>query len=140
MKILSIAPFIISLFFTQAAIADDHKMGKQLYKSHCASCHGVEGGMDMSKRKAPPIIAVRMHYIGTYSDKDSFVVAVADWVENRDANNSMMRGALRRFGIMPAVKVTRNQSEKIAAYIFEGDLESPKGFQKHFEERHGKKK
>ena len=94
--------------------------------------------MDMNKRVAPPIIAVRMHYIGTYADKDSFVMAVADWVEKQDADNSLMRGAIRRFNIMPPISISRSDAEKIAAYIYDGDVEKPEGFQQHFEERHGK--
>lgn len=140
MKIISFFAVLGFIFLSQTILANDnHKEGKQLYKKHCISCHGTAGGMDMSKRVAPPIFAVKMHYIGTYSDKDSFVMAIADWLQNRDADNSMMRGAIRRFGVMPAVKVTRDEAEKIASYIFEGNLESPEGFQQHYEQRHGKR-
>ena len=140
MKKRYLASFVIGMLLTPVTHASDHKVGQQLYKENCASCHGTAGGMNMNKRVAPPIIAVRMHYIGTYADKDSFVMAIADWIEKPDADNSMMRGALRRFGLMPAVKVTRKEAEKIAAYIYEGDIEMPEGFQQHFEERHGKNK
>lgn len=85
----------------------------------------------MSKRKAPPIIAVRKHYIGTYSDKLSFVNTIADWVENPDRNKTQMRGAIRRFGLMPKITVGRNDVETIATYIFEGEIDSPAGFQEH---------
>ena len=140
MKIFSFFTLLIVIFLSQAASAnDEHKNGQQLYKANCASCHGNKGGMDMNKRVAPPIIAVRMHYIGTYSDKDSFVMAVADWVEKQDEDNSLMRGAISRFNIMPPVSISRKDAEKIAAYIYAGDIEKPEGFQKHFEERHGKK-
>ena len=128
------------MFLSQAANAkDDHKKGQQLFKSNCASCHGSKGGMDMNRRVAPPIFAVRMHYIRTYADKDSFVVAVADWVENQDKDNSLMRGAIRRFNIMPPISISRKDAEIIAAYIYDGNIEKPEGFQKHFEEHHGKK-
>ena len=141
MKMLSFLTLLTISFLIQVAHAGDElKSGKQLFKSNCASCHGISGGMDMNKRVAPPIIAVRMHYIGTYADKDSFVVAVADWVEKQDADNSLMRGAIRRFNIMPPISISRSDAEKIAAYIYEGDIEKPEGFQQHFEERHGKKK
>ena len=141
MKMLSFLTLLTISFLIQVAHAGDElKAGKQLFKSNCASCHGISGGMDMNKRVAPPIIAVRMHYIGTYADKDSFVVAVADWVEKQDADNSLMRGAIRRFNIMPPISISRSDAEKIAAYIYEGDIEKPEGFQQHFEERHGKKK
>ncbi|MCW8899938.1 MAG: cytochrome c [Gammaproteobacteria bacterium] len=140
MKIISFISLLsFILLSTTAAANNEHKEGIKLYVKHCISCHGTEGGMDMSKRVAPPAFAVKMHYIGTYADKDSFVMAIADWLENRDADNSMMPGAVLRFGVMPAVKVTRDEVEKIAAYIFEGDLESPEGFQQHYEDMHGKK-
>lgn len=141
MKILSLFTLTISLLLIQTANASDsQKSGQQLYKDNCASCHGMSGGMNMNKRVAPPIIAVRMHYIGTYADKDSFVMAVADWVEKQDADNSLMRGAIRRFNIMPPISISRADAEKIAEYIYQGNIEKPEGFQQHFEERHGKNK
>ena len=140
MKIFSFFTLFIVMFLSQAANAKDtDKKGEQLYRAHCSACHGNTGGMDMSKRVAPPIVAVRMHYISTYADKDSFVIAVADWVEKQDENDSLMRGAIRRFNIMPPVSISRKNAEKIAAYIYDGNIEKPEGFQKHFEDRHGKK-
>ncbi len=94
--------------------------------------------MDLNKRVAPPIAAVRLHYIGNYPDKASFVKAVANWVEHPDASKSMMRGAIRRFNIMPPISVAREDAEKIAAYIYQGDIEKPAGFDKHVEEVHGR--
>ncbi len=139
MKTFSLLAILSAMFLIQTANASDgHKAGQQLYKDNCASCHGTSGGMDMNKRVAPPIIAVRMHYISTYTDKDSFVMAVADWVEKQDADNSLMRGAIRRFNIMPPLSISRTDAEKIAEYIYEGNVEKPEGFQQHFEERHGK--
>ena len=140
MKIISLLTILIGMLLTQITYADDHKNGQQLYQSNCASCHGAAGGMNMNKRVAPPIIAVRMHYIGTYADKDSFIMAVADWVEKQDADNSLMRGAISRFNIMPPISISRADAEKIAEYIYEGDIEKPEGFQEHFEKRHGKNK
>jgi len=77
-----------------------------------------------------------MHYIGSYPDKDAFVMAIAQWVEKQDASQSLMRGAIRRFKIMPPISISKSDAEKIAAYIFEGDVEKPDGFDKHFNERH----
>ena len=128
----------IFILISHSAVASDTN-GKQLFKMHCSSCHGATGGMDMNKRIAPPIIAVRMHYIGSYTDKLSFVNTVADWVEAPDKNKSLMRGAIRRFNLMPKIAVSRTDVEKIAAYIFDGDIDTPDGFNKHYEERHGKK-
>ena len=138
MKLISIFTLLTFIILPAIASSAGNNASKQLYIKHCDSCHGVANGMDMSKRVAPPVFAVKMHYIGTYSDKDSFVMAIADWLETRDADNSIMPGAIRRFGVMPAVNVSRDEAEKIAAFIYQGELESPEGFQKHYEEMHGK--
>ena len=92
----------------------------------------------MSKRMAPPIAGVRMHYIGPYSDEFSFVNAIANWVEKPDSNNSLMRGAIRRFKLMPKININRADVETIARYIFQGDIESPAGMKQHIENMHGK--
>ena len=139
---LSHVTFLLALIpFSQAVHASDdtNNEGEALYKTHCSSCHGSTGGMDMNKRVAPPIAAVRMHYIGSYPDKNSFVLAVSQWVEKQDASQSLMRGAIRRFNIMPPVKIAKEDAEKIAAYIFDGDIDKPEGFDQHYNERHGSK-
>ena len=137
-------PYLLFFFcllspFALANESDVVKEGEQLYKTHCSACHGSTGGMDMSKRLAPPVIAVRMHYIGSYPDKDSFVMAVADWLEKQDESKSLMRGAIRRFNLMPPVYVSRQNAEKIASYIYEGELEKPAGFEEHVQKMHGKR-
>ena len=114
MKIIS---SIIILFLSQTLIADEQSKGQQLFNKNCASCHGSAGGMDMNKRVAPPIVAVKMHYIKTYS---------------------LMRGAINRFGLMPTIKVKQQDVEIIAGYIFDAKLKSTKKFNKHFEKHHGK--
>ncbi len=132
---------ILFSFYFPALLADEmDNGGKQLFTTYCAACHGMAGGMDMSKRLAPPIIAVKMHYIDTYPDKQSFVKVIADWVEKPDESKTMMRGAIRRFKLMPAMSIARGDIELIANYIFSGQLEKPAGFDQHFQERHGKKK
>ncbi len=126
-----------SVFAENGAITSDIKQGEQLYKTYCSTCHGLSGGMDMRQRVAPPIAAVRFHYIGAYPDKTSFVAAITDWVGKQDENKSMMRGAIRRFNIMPPLSIRREDAEKIAHYIYEGDLDKPAGFDEHVKEMHG---
>ena len=136
---------LILLFFllSPVSLASDSNIegdGKELYEANCSACHGITGGMDMRMRVAPPIAAVRMHYIGTFPDRDSFVMAVADWVEKQDASNSLMPGAIRRFNIMPPIPISRESAEKIASFIYDGDIEKPAGFDEHVEKMHGKQK
>ena len=132
--------FILVLALSpQFVLAEDVKAGKQLYKTHCEVCHGVSGGMDMKKRIAPPIAGVRRHYLASHPDKDSFVMVITDWVNKPEAGKSLMPGAVRRFDIMPPLSLAREDVEKIASYIYEGDIEKPAGFDEHVEKMHGSK-
>ncbi len=140
MKFTKIFTVLIFILTSQAVQANnDVEQGGKLYKTYCSACHGATGGMDMNKRVAPPVIAVRMHYIRRYPDKTSFVAAVTNWVEKQDASKTLMPGAIRKFNIMPPVAVAREDAQKIASYIYEGNIDKPAGFDKHFEEMHGKR-
>ena len=123
------------MLMSQMTFADE---GKQLFDSYCAACHGLSGGMDMSKRVAPPVAAIRVHYIGPHAEEDDFVAAVADWVATPDQSKTLMRGAIRKFKLMPPLPFPRDEIEKIAAYIYAGELEKPEGFDEHVQQRHGK--
>jgi cytochrome c len=142
MKLPQSALLLASILVSQTTLASDSNKENEsaaLYKANCSSCHGNTGGMDMHKRVAPPIVAVRMHYLGSYPEKDAFVLAVSQWVEKQDASQSLMRGAIRRFNIMPPISIAKEDAEKIAAYIFDGDIDKPAGFDQHYNERHGSK-
>lgn len=141
MKIIKPLFITVSILLTQASFANEgkHEAGEKLFKANCAACHGAAGGMDMSKRIAPPIAAVRMHYLESYPDEASFVQAVSGWVAKQDESKSLMRGAIQKFKIMPPLVVAKDDAEKIATYIYSGNIENPKGFEQHVEEEHGKK-
>ena len=119
--------------------SDSVDAGRQLYEQNCAVCHGVTGGMDMSKRLAPPIMGVKMHYTKKHPDKESFVAAVVSWLEKPEADKSLMKGAIRKFNLMPTITVSAGDAEKIATYMFEGTLEKPEGFDEHVKKKHGGK-
>jgi Spy/CpxP family protein refolding chaperone len=141
MKIRTLFLIASALFLSQITLADNttEASGKTLFQSYCAACHGANvGGMDMSKRIAPPIVAVRMHYIDSYPDQTSFVAAISDWTEHPDTSKSLMRGAIKRFKIMPPIVAPKEDILKIATYIYAGDIEKPEGFEKHVKEEHGK--
>ena len=87
--VISLSITLLSPLVTASEEVSKHN-GQELFKTHCSSCHGAQGGMDMSKRVAPPIAAVRLHYIGSYPDEMSFVDAVANWVEKPDQNNTFI--------------------------------------------------
>ena len=127
---LSLATISLTIFLSQNIIADE-ATGEQLYKTSCDVCHGTAGGMEMSKRIAPPMMAVKMHYKQKLSDRASFVAAIVDWLAEPDANKTKMRGAIKNFGIMPLIPVIPEDAKKIAEYVYDNEMSKPDGFDQH---------
>jgi len=138
-KLLLLAILLILNNTVYAAESEQTNEGEALYFQYCDSCHGKTGGMDMSKRIAPPLFAVKRHYIGSYPDEMTFVNAIADWVETRDIETALMPGAIRRFNIMPPIIVEREKVEKIAKYIYSGKTYTPAQFEEHYRKQHSLK-
>lgn len=143
MKLFKPLLITTTLIFAQNAFSsqDNIEEGEKLFKATCNACHGVAvGGMDMNKRIAPPIAGVRKHYLDAHPDKESFVKAITSWLEKQTPEKSLMPGAIRKFKIMPPLSVPKEDAEKIAAYLYSGNIEVPEGFEKHEQEMHGKGK
>ncbi|ORU91591.1 MAG: hypothetical protein A6F70_00505 [Cycloclasticus sp. symbiont of Bathymodiolus heckerae] len=140
MRSLKSILFIAGFLASSLVFANDKvEAGRQLFEQNCAVCHGGTGGMNMSKRLAPPMMGVRMHYIKKYPDKESFVGAIVSWVEKPEKDKSLIKMAVRKFGLMPLIPVTQDDVENIAEYIFEGKLDRPEGFDEHVKKMHGGK-
>jgi len=140
MKSLKFILTLAGVLATQLAFANSSlERGHQLFEANCAVCHGATGGMDMSKRLAPPIIAVKMHYKKKLKDKESFIAAVAAWVAKPDKDKSLMKGAIHKFNLMPPLTVSHEDIEQIATYMYEGKLDRPEGFDEHMKNKHGGK-
>ena len=141
----TIKPVLISIISTTLllsanAFADKnkHEAGEKVFKSVCSACHGMAGGMDMSKRIAPPMAGVRKHYLDVYPDEASFVQAITSWLEKQDEAKSLMPGAIQNFKLMPPLAISKDDAASVAAYLYAGDIEKPEGLDKHMNEMHQK--
>lgn len=85
MKSMRLVLIVAGVLASPFALASENvDAGRQLYEQNCAVCHGATGGMDMSKRLAPPIMGVKMHYVKKHPDKESFVAAVVSWLDKHE--------------------------------------------------------
>ena len=122
---------------SSAALAEaPTKLGRDLFREHCVACHKPRG--PVADRAAPPMFAVKRHYLPFYASKDAFVEAVADWVKAPNKQNALMPGAVRRFGLMPEMDLSEEHLRKIAEYVFEADFAAPGWFREHYREEHGR--
>lgn len=112
--------------------------GEELLTQRCLVCHGND--QTEENRLAPPIIAVKQRYLKQFRDKDSFVNAIAQWARAPSEDKLLMRGALGKFGLMPALPYDEAELKAIAEYIFEGSMLKPAGFDEHQKAEHGKNK
>lgn len=110
--------------------------GIALYEDNCAACHGgYEMGDD---RVAPPIFAVQGHYLSAYPDKTTFTKAIVAWAKDPSQARARMPGAIRRFGLMPAVELSDEDAAKIAEFIYDGQFDRPGWYADHYRQEHGK--
>ncbi len=153
MKKISILLVITTLFFScntknkdsvsygkqtsQAELNTQHP-GKTLMETNCYVCHNPTTSQD--ERLAPPMIAIKKHYISSSTKKEDFVTKMKEWIKNPTNENAKMFGAVKRFGVMPKQHFAEETIEKIADYMFENTIEEPEWFEEHFNEEMGKGK
>ncbi len=119
---------------TESTELDSHKMseGFNLLQNTCFSCHSPNASID--NRIAPPMIAIKKHYISENTAFEQFKKDFTTFLNNPSEENSKMPNALKRFGVMPKMNLSKADIEKMALYIYNSELEKPDWFEKHYQE------
>jgi len=110
--------------------------GKKLMETKCYLCHNPSVP-ENGQRIGPPMVAVKAHYLDVYKDKEAFVKGIMEFVKAPSEENTMMRGAVRRFGLMPSQQFPEEEIQKIAEYIYDYQIEEPDWFKEHWMDRRG---
>ena len=106
--------------------------GKKLMETHCYVCHNPSDSHE--KRLAPPMIAIKKHYIDKETTKEAFTKAVLTWIENPNIEDAKMYGAVRRFGVMPKQSFLEEDIKQIADYLYDNEIDQPAWFNELFNE------
>lgn len=110
--------------------------GKKLLEQNCYACHNPT--TNEKDRIAPPMIAIKKHYISSTTTKSEFKTALQKWIKNPNEKDAKMYGAVRRFGVMPKTPYPEETIDQIADYMFDHDIEQPEWFEDHYKkERRG---
>ena len=110
----------------------------KLMKNNCYVCHNPKS-KSHDEIIAPPFKAVKMHYLRAYDSREGFITAVVNWVQNPDEEKALMPGAVNRFKVMPPLPLDTNDLKKIAAYLYDNDVEQPEWMPAHMKEMNSKK-
>lgn len=109
--------------------------GKQLLERNCYVCHSPSA--TEANRIAPPMIAIKKHYIDENTSKETFVKSMQKFIENPNEKNAKMYGAVKRFGLMPKQVYPEKTIALISEYIYENEIQQPEWFEKHFNKERG---
>jgi cytochrome c553 len=119
-------------------LADQSHLGKELLEKECYTCHNPK--TPHQELIAPPMTAIKRHYLNATSSRDQFVMEIMNWVKNPNKENSKMPGALNKFGIMPYQSFPEETISQIAEYLYDNEIEKPVWFQTHMGKGKGKGK
>lgn len=111
--------------------------GKHIMQQECYTCHDPKASM--ANRIAPPMEAVKRHYIDSNTTKEEFTEALISWV-NDPQTETKMPGAHTKFGPMPYLPNPESDIAQIADYIYDNELERPEWYDGHFQKTHKKGK
>ena len=114
-------------------VVQEKHPGKRLMEMQCYICHNPK--TTEQNRIAPPMIAIKNHYLTKGISKEDFIKDIQKFVKNPSVENSKMPGAVKKFGIMPKQYYSDKTIREIADYLFDNDIEKPQGY----DENHGKK-
>lgn len=106
---------------------------REILALNCESCHSPTA--DHDSRLAPPFFAIRKHYLKVYPEEADFVAALTDFVQHPEEEKVLMRGALDKFGLMPALNLDEEKLSQIGHYLYAVEQEHPKHAKGHGEGR-----
>ncbi|MCG2431533.1 Tll0287-like domain-containing protein [Aequorivita xiaoshiensis] len=109
--------------------------GKKLMENNCNICHNPKTAEESII--APPMVAVKMHYISEETTKAEFVDAMVAWTKEPSVAKSKMPGAIKKFGLMPYQFYPEKTIRQIADYMFDNEIEKPVWFDAHYKKMHG---
>jgi cytochrome c553 len=117
--------------------ADIARQSKQNMENQCYVCHNPKSSK--KNRVGPPIAAIKARYMKDAATKEEFVSAIWNFVEKPSKEKAKLKGAVKRFGVMPYQKFNQQEIEAIAAFIYEYQIEEPEWFRTHWKENHSGK-
>lgn len=112
--------------------------GLKMLELHCYTCHNPKSSSH-DDILAPPLVGIKFRYQKAYPERADFIRHVTDFVHNPTKEKALMKGPVRRFGLMPKTALKEEEIKTLSAYIYDNEIEAPSWFAEHFEEEHGRK-
>jgi mono/diheme cytochrome c family protein len=131
---MTISRNLVTAFLIIVTMPSIAQEGQALFEKYCIACHQIQG----PPKIAPPVFGVINHVKGAYPEREAFVRRIVEWVDNPSPNNTLMPGAVRRFGIMPKLNYPKEDVRKIAEFLYDYRVDLPQWYIKHYQQQHGR--
>lgn len=109
--------------------------GKKLLKKQCYICHNPSA--TEKGRIAPPMIAIKAHYIKENTTKEEFTKELIGFVKYPTKEKAKLFGAVKRFGVMPNQNYKEKHLKQIAEYLYDYQIDEPTWFKEHWQDKQG---
>jgi len=108
--------------------------GRTLMENKCYLCHSPKAAE--ASMIAPPMVAIKARYSKEAKTKKEFIADLWNFVEKPTKEQAKLKGAVKRFGLMPYQPYKQEDIEAIAAFMYDYEIAQPDWFQAHWAEHH----
>ncbi|WKK80057.2 c-type cytochrome [Marivirga arenosa] len=104
--------------------------GAQLISSNCYVCHNPNSNSH-EEIIAPPLAGIKERYLKASTDRADFINKMTSFAYNPSKDKALMKGPVKRFGLMPKTALSEDEIKVIINYIHDNDIPAPKWFNEH---------
>ncbi|BDD12554.1 hypothetical protein FUAX_49860 (plasmid) [Fulvitalea axinellae] len=91
-----------------------------LTESKCGTCHSFDPSKEIL---APSFAKIKTAYIKLYPSKGDFVKHLSEFSLHPEESKSKIPGAIKSFGLMPELGFSKENTEKIASFLYDTPIE-----------------
>jgi len=117
---------------TSSIISDS---ASNLLAINCYVCHDPASGSH-DDLLAPPLAGIKKRYMNATGNRAEFVQRMTTFAFNPKKDAAMMKGPVKRFGLMPKTALDQPQIEAIVKYIHDNEIPAPSWFGAHEKQMH----
>lgn len=110
------------------------EQGAEKFQQLCSSCHVAEG----QGKIAPPMFGIVDHVKRAHPNREDFINYIVNWVPYPDASKALMPGAVKKFGVMPALPFPESDLRIVAEFLYDNGGKMPDWYAEHYQAEHGK--
>ncbi|SMG09111.1 Cytochrome c [Marivirga sericea] len=119
--------------FMPSSITSDS--AANLLAVNCYVCHG-RNSSSHEDLLAPPLAGIKKRYMNATGNREVFIERMTTFAFNPTKDAAMMKGPIKRFGLMPKTALKQSQIEAIVTYIYNNEIPAPSWFGAHEKQMH----